>query len=323
MSLATLNLNGVRDSDVRAAGQGAPTPKLEALLAYVRQHHITAIQDCAGIRDESMQALVGPDFTLMWEAPQHRSKGSGVAYIVATNIAPACRIIKSAAHGGLTWLQCGERLFGSTQPVRIANVYLPPPGQNHTMGEYQQRLEELQQDTAEYSREGPCIWMGDYNADIWGGSELQEGGSGLMRALTIAPELQTPRRVRGQAPASLKEQARALLLTARASDMLFLTGRKGDQGQATYRQEGQPGGGRQQGQSRVDHIAVSHNLWTRVHNSRVGKTDTTLSDHRPVEALFQPPSDGAVDLGRTEVGQPQGGESMLTWREERAGACKL
>ena len=52
----------------------------------------------------------------------------------------------------------------------------------------------------------------------------------------------------------------------------------------------------------------------------MGQTDTTLSDHRPVEALFQPPSDGAVDLGRTEVGQPQGGESMLTWREERAGA---
>ena len=75
MRLATLNVNGLRGSDLRAAAKGAPTPKVEALLSFIRQHQVVAMQDCVGMDELALQQLLSPTHVLQWTRPQHSNKG--------------------------------------------------------------------------------------------------------------------------------------------------------------------------------------------------------------------------------------------------------
>lgn len=270
------------------------------------------MQDVAGISEAALQQLLAPTHVLKWTAPPQVTKGQGVAFAVSSNIAGLCSIKRAAEHGGLTWMECSGRLFSHSGKVHIANVYIPPVGSNHSRGEYEQRLEELMQDTTVYSAAGPHIWMGDFNADVWGGSELPDGGNEIMNVMVHATELHTPRTVRGEAPNRLKQQALAFLEAASATGSVLLTGRKGDAGAATFHSAT----GR--GSSRVDHIVAHYSLWQAFTASSVPNTTEVLSDHRPVQARVRPPDDHAIDVGaRRTAAQPQGA-SHLAWRQDRA-----
>ena len=144
-------------------------------------------------------------------------------------------------------------VFQQPGPIFLACVYLPSIGQNHDAGKYEQLLEELQQQTEQLSQRGTCIWAGDFNADVWHGSELPDGGVDHACAIQHAPEMHMHQALRGEPPRILKPQARMMLNAAAATGMLLLTGRKGDLGDATFLAA--------TGRSRVDHIAVHHSLW--------------------------------------------------------------
>ena len=177
-------------------------------------------------------------------------------------------------------------------------------------------IEELIQDTDEYSAAGPHIWMGDFNADIWDRSETPEGGDVMAQMIMSAPELHQPRATRGTAPDRIKQQGNVLLSAAAATASAMLTGRKGDSGGATFHGSGG------EGVSRIDHVAVHHSLWRGISSSRVLNTDRILSDHQPVQATFHPPTDSAIDAG-TDPRPPRPAASQLqptrlTWRQDRA-----
>ena len=278
-------------------------------MGFIRQHQVVALQDVAGMDAAAMQQLLSPTHSLRWEAPQRTCTGQGVAFAVASNIAPLCTLKSVAAHGGLAWLECSGRLFSRPTPVHVANVYLPPVGQRHSLREFEQRLEELQQQTAEYGVAGPHIWMGDFNADLWGASELPEEGFDLLQTVHHAPELHRQREVRGAPPKGIKAQAKTLLNTAAATGSLFLTGRKGDDGAATFCAA--------TGQSRVDHVALHYTLWGVVVGCGVLPTTTILSDHRPIHVALCPPAEGNIDVGPPHGAVPRG-ESRLAWRQDRA-----
>lgn len=317
--MGTLNCDGLRGSDLRAAVKGTPTPKVDALLSMIRRHQVVALQDTAGLDEKAMQQLLAPTHVWMWRAPASSGKGKGVGFAVATNLAALCSIERASDHGGLVWLKCDGQLFSSAQPVFVANVYAPTVGQNHTLGEYAQRMEELLDQTIELNLTGPHVWLGDFNADVWDGSELPEGGGGYLAAIKEAPELHRPRKIRGAAPCQLKQQAKLLLNTAAAAGSLLLTGRKGDSGQASYHSV-------QGWQSRIDHIAVHAELWRVVEASSVENTGADLSDHKPVTATFCAPLDQKIDIGSAGNGTRLPGAfgfEHLTWKPERAEEYSL
>ena len=78
LALASLNCNGLRGSDLRAAVQGATTPKVAALLGQIRQFHVTVLLDVAGIDEAAMQQLLAPTHVWMWRPPSVQGKGRGV-----------------------------------------------------------------------------------------------------------------------------------------------------------------------------------------------------------------------------------------------------
>ena len=58
--MGTLNCDGLRGSDLRAAVKGTPTPKVDALLSMIRRHQVVALQDTAGLDERAMQQLLAP-----------------------------------------------------------------------------------------------------------------------------------------------------------------------------------------------------------------------------------------------------------------------
>ena len=292
LALASLNCNGLRGSDLRAAVQGATTPKIAALLGQIRQTHITVLVDVAGIDDAAMQQLLAPTHTWVWRPPSAHGKGRGVGFAVATNIAQLCTLHLSSGHGGLAWLKCSGKLFGVNQPVFLAAIYLPVVGSMHTLSAYEDRAHELVAQTWDIMQHGLHIWAGDFNADIWAASELPEGGRLLHQILQVAPALSSPRAIRGAAPHRLKQPAHVVLDIAAACGTVFLTGRKGDDGGSTFYAAHDISC-----RSRIDHIGLHHALWPKVLNAAVIATAADLSDHRPVAAYFQPAADETIDMG--------------------------
>lgn len=312
--MATLNCDGLRGSDLRAAVNGAVTPKVAALLGCIRQHDVVALQDVAGVDETAMDELLQPTHVWRWQKVAS-GKGTGVGFAVASSIAAVCSIVGEAhSHGGLAWLRCDGQLFSSAQPVFVANVYAPSVGTHHTVGEYAQRMAELMEQTQVFSRSGLFVWLGDFNANVGTASELQDGGPQYQTAIQLAPELHQPRAVRGAAPDRLKQQAKQFLNAAAAVGCLLLTGRKGDAGEPSFRSS-------RGHHSRIDHIAVHAALWPATVSCKVDVTAAGLSDHQPVVATFAPPANQGIDFGvPDDSSSPLPGPfgyQHLTWRPER------
>ena len=318
LALASLNCNGLRGSDLRAAVQGATTPKVAALLGQIRQYHITALLDVAGIDETAMQQLLAPTHVWMWRPPSDHGKGRGVGFAVATSIAQLCTLHRASDHGGLAWLKCSNKLFGIAQPVFVAAVYLPVVGPTHTLSVFEDRAQELVAQTCDIMQQGMHVWAGDFNADIWAASELPEGGRSLHQILQVAPALSSPRAIRGPAPTRLKQSARVLLDVAAACGTVFLTGRKGDDGGSTFYAAHEVSC-----RSRIDHIGVHHALWSKVVAATVIPTAADLSDHRPVAAYFQHAANDGMDVGdpATMCDKPACGAfgyDHLAWQPQQA-----
>lgn len=152
LRLASWNVNGL--GEPKDAEVSAILDTLHVDFCAVQEHHLSA----------DMAPKVNPGFT--WLASPRNEllthKGGGVGFLVKAGLESFVTPIGNKHFPQAFWLRC--RFPGFSGPVFLASVYLPDAGKPIRV--FQEALELLSLDLAEFGSQGAVCLCGDLNARV-------------------------------------------------------------------------------------------------------------------------------------------------------------